>query len=40
MLTGVSTAEQAAALPLDQQPTAIAAGPADLADVLDRLAAA
>jgi HAD superfamily hydrolase (TIGR01450 family) len=38
MLTGVSTAEQAAALPVDRQPTVIAQGPADLGDLLDRLA--
>jgi glycerol-1-phosphatase len=40
MLTGVSTAAQAAALPADEQPTAIAQGPADLGEVLDRLAGA
>jgi glycerol-1-phosphatase len=40
MLTGVSTAAQAAALPAAEQPTAIAQGPADLGDVLDRLAGA
>lgn len=38
VLTGVSTAEQAAALPAQARPTAIAAGPAELRDVLDRLA--
>jgi HAD superfamily hydrolase (TIGR01450 family) len=38
MLTGVSSAEQARALPAGQQPTAVAEGPGDLAAVLDRLA--
>ncbi len=40
MLTGVSTAAQAQALPSGQGPTVIAEGPSDLAAVLDRLAAA
>lgn len=40
MLTGVSTAEQAAALPAGQQPSVIAQGPDDLDAVLDDLAAA
>jgi HAD superfamily hydrolase (TIGR01450 family) len=40
VLTGVSTAEQAAALPEGQGPTVIARGPADLGRALDRLAAA
>jgi glycerol-1-phosphatase len=40
VLTGVSTAEQAAALPAGQGPTFIAHGPADLGGVLDRLAVA
>jgi HAD superfamily hydrolase (TIGR01450 family) len=40
MLTGVSTAEQAAALPPGQRPTAMASGPDELAAVLDRLAEA
>jgi len=39
VLTGVSTAEQAHALPPEQQPTVIAEGPGDLNEVLDRLAA-
>lgn len=39
VLTGVSTAEMAAALPPEEQPTAVAAGPSDLESVLDRLAA-
>jgi ribonucleotide monophosphatase NagD (HAD superfamily) len=39
VLTGVSTAEQAAALPAAQQPTAVAQGPGDLGALLDRLAA-
>jgi HAD superfamily hydrolase (TIGR01450 family) len=38
MLTGVSTAEQARALPPAAQPTAIASGPDELASVLDALA--
>jgi len=38
MLTGVSTAEQARALPRAAQPTAIASGPEELASVLDTLA--
>ena len=40
VLTGVSTAEMAAALPPDERPTAISQGPGDLDDVLDGLAAA
>jgi 4-nitrophenyl phosphatase len=40
VLTGVSTAEQARALPTDRQPTVMAQGPADLEAVLDRLASA
>ncbi len=40
VLTGVSTAEQAAALPPGRRPTAIARGPDDLGEVLDRLASA
>ncbi len=40
VLTGVSTAEQAAALPADQQPTLIVQGPGDLGDALDHLAGA
>lgn len=39
MLTGVSSAEMAAALPREEQPTIIAAGPSDLDEALDRLAA-
>jgi HAD superfamily hydrolase (TIGR01450 family) len=39
VLTGVSTAEEAAALPAAQQPTAVAQGPGDLGALLDRLAA-
>ncbi len=39
VLTGVSTAQQATALPADERPTAIAHGPRDLGAVLDRLAA-
>jgi HAD superfamily hydrolase (TIGR01450 family) len=39
VLTGVSTAEMAAALPPDEQPTVIAQGPDDLEAVLDGLAA-
>ena len=39
VLTGVSTTEQAQALPPDEQPTAIAEGAHDLGVVLDRLAA-
>lgn len=39
MLTGVSTAEMAAALPPEERPTAIAAGPRELDAILDRLAA-
>ncbi len=39
VLTGVSTAEQAQALPPERQPTAIAQGPEDLGAVLDELAA-
>jgi len=39
VLTGVSTAEQAAALPPGQRPTVVAGGPGDLDEVLDRLAA-
>jgi HAD superfamily hydrolase (TIGR01450 family) len=38
VLTGVSTIEQAMALPREQRPTAIAQGPDDLSAVLDRLA--
>ena len=38
VLTGVSTAEQAEALPAGQGPTVIAESPADLGAVLDRLA--
>lgn len=38
MLTGVSTAEMAAALPADEQPTVVVADPSQLEDVLDRLA--
>ncbi len=40
VLTGVSTAEQAAALPADERPTVVVDGPADLGLALDRLAAA
>jgi HAD superfamily hydrolase (TIGR01450 family) len=40
VLTGVSTAAQAAALAADQRPTAIAQGPADLGHILDQLAPA
>ena len=40
VLTGVSTAEMAAALPRAERPTVISQGPQDLASVLDRLAAA
>ncbi len=40
VLTGVSTAEQAAALPPAEQPTRIAQGPGDLGGILDGLAAA
>ena len=40
VLTGVSSAEQAQALPPERQPTAIAQGPEDLGGVLDRLAGA
>ena len=40
VLTGVSTAEQAEALPAGRGPTVIAEGPADLGAVLDRLAGA
>ena len=40
VLSGVSTAEQAAALPPERQPTVVAQGASDLNDVLDRLAAA
>ncbi len=39
MLTGVSTAEMAAALPPGERPTVIAAGPRELDAILDRLAA-
>jgi 4-nitrophenyl phosphatase len=39
VLTGVSTAEQAAALPAAERPTLIAEGPSDLGQILDRLAA-
>ena len=39
MLTGVSTRAQAAALPADRRPTAIAADAAELASILDGLAA-
>jgi len=39
VLTGVSTAEQAQALPPGQRPTVIADGPDDLGGVLDQLAA-
>jgi HAD superfamily hydrolase (TIGR01450 family) len=38
VLTGVSTADMAAALPADQQPTFIAAGPLELEALLDGLA--
>ena len=38
VLTGVSTAEQAAALPAGLGPTEVVEGPADLGAVLDRLA--
>ena len=38
VLTGVSTAEMAAALPPDERPTFISKGPADLEALLDRLA--
>ncbi|MEX1296630.1 MAG: HAD-IIA family hydrolase [Candidatus Limnocylindrales bacterium] len=40
MLTGVSTAAQAAALPEGERPTVVAEGPAALAAALDALAAA
>jgi glycerol 3-phosphatase-2 len=40
VLTGVSTTEMAAALPPEERPSVIAAGPGDLHEVLDRLAAA
>ena len=40
VLTGVSTAEQAARLPPGAGPTHVASGPADLDDLLDELAAA
>ena len=40
MLTGVSTRSQAAALPADQRPTAVASDAAELASILDELAAA
>ena len=39
VLTGVSTAEQAADLPEGQRPTLIVGGPGDLGAALDRLAA-
>ena len=39
VLTGVSTAEQAAALPEGQRPTVVVDGPGDLGAALDRLAA-
>ena len=39
VLTGVSTAEQAAALPRAQRPTVIAHGPSELDTILDALAA-
>ncbi len=39
VLTGVSTADMAAALPADEQPTFIVAGPAELEPLLARLAA-
>jgi HAD superfamily hydrolase (TIGR01450 family) len=39
VLTGVSTAEQARALPPERQPTVIAQGPDDLGAILDELAA-
>jgi HAD superfamily hydrolase (TIGR01450 family) len=39
MLTGVSTAAMAEALPAAEQPTHVVAGPNELEDVLDRLAA-
>jgi HAD superfamily hydrolase (TIGR01450 family) len=39
VLTGVSTAEQASALPEEQRPTVIVDGPGDLGAALDRLAA-
>ena len=39
MLTGVTTRDQVAALPADQQPTALAADAVELAAILDRLAA-
>jgi 4-nitrophenyl phosphatase len=38
VLTGVSTTEMAAALPADEQPTFIAAGPGELEPLLARLA--
>jgi len=40
VLTGVSTAEQARALPPEQRPTMISQGPSDLGAILDELAAA
>jgi 4-nitrophenyl phosphatase len=40
VLTGVSTADMARALPAEEQPTAISEGPGDLGRILDRLAAA
>jgi ribonucleotide monophosphatase NagD (HAD superfamily) len=39
VLTGVSTAEQASALPEGQGPTVVVDGPGDLGAALDRLAA-
>ena len=39
VLTGVSTAEQAAALPPDARPTRLANGPQDLGAILDELSA-
>jgi hypothetical protein len=40
MLTGVTTRAEADAAPADRHPTAIAADAAELATILDRLAAA
>jgi hypothetical protein len=40
VLTGVSTRTQAAALPAGERPTAIAQGPADLEEILDRFSGA
>ena len=39
MLTGVTTRAEVEALPVDQQPTAVAADAAELAAALERLAA-